>query len=41
MRQGAVQRVGRGRPKLRPLRVVGDKGYGSGEIRRCLRLRDI
>ena len=41
MGQGAVQRVGRGRPRLRPLRVVGDKGYSSGEIRRYLRRRGI
>src|ERR671922_279661 len=27
MEQGAVKRAGRGRPKLRPRRVVGDKGY--------------
>jgi len=26
MEQGAVKRSGRGRPRLRPLRVVGDKG---------------
>ena len=33
MEQGAVKRSGRGRPKLRPERVVGDKGYSSDEIR--------
>lgn len=41
MGQGAVQRLGRGRPRLRPLRVVGDKGYSSGQIRRFLRRRGI
>ena len=34
LEQGAVQRRRGGRPKLRPQRVVGDKGYSSGEIRR-------
>jgi len=34
MEQGAVKRAGRGRPKLRPRRIVGDKGYSSGAIRR-------
>lgn len=37
MDQGAVKRVGRGRPKLRPKRVVGDKGYSSKQIRAYLR----
>ena len=27
MEQGAVKRSGRGRPRIRPLRLVGDKGY--------------
>lgn len=27
--QGAVKRAGRGRPRLRPHRIVGDKGYSS------------
>src|SRR5919199_935758 len=27
LEQGAVQRPGRGRPRVRPRRVVGDKGY--------------
>lgn len=39
MQQGAVKRVGRGRPRLKPRRVVGDKGYSSGAIRRSLRRR--
>ncbi len=41
MEQGAVKRPHRGRPRLRPHRVVGDKGYSSGAIRRYLRRRGI
>jgi hypothetical protein len=41
MAQGAVKRTGVGRPRLRPGRVVGDKGYSSGTIRRYLRQRGI
>jgi transposase len=41
MRQGAVKRPGRGRPRIRPRRVVGDKGYGSRAIREGLRRRGI
>ena len=41
MEQGAVKRVGRGRPRRRPRRVVGDKGYSSGKIRRYARRRGI
>ena len=41
MEQGAVKRPQRGRPKLRPKRVVGDKGYSSGKSRRYLRRRGI
>jgi len=41
MEQGAVKRPGRGRPRLRPARVAGDKGYSSGMIRRYLRRRGI
>ena len=33
MEQGAVNRDGPGRPKLRPVRVVGDKGYSSRKNR--------
>lgn len=33
MEQGAVARTTGGRPKLRPQRVVGDKGYRSKRIR--------
>lgn len=41
MEQGAVKRSGRGRPRLRPKRVVGDKGYSSPTFRRYLRRRGI
>jgi transposase len=41
MEQGAVKRSGAGRPRLRPQRVSGDKGYSSGKIRRYLRRRGI
>lgn len=37
MTQGAVKRAGRGRPRRRPRRVVGDKGYSSRAIRRSAR----
>jgi hypothetical protein len=38
---GAVKRPGRGRPKVRPDRAAGDKGYSSGQARRDLRRRGI
>jgi len=41
MAQGAVQRAGRGRPKRRPHRMVGDKGYSSGTIRHYCRQHGI
>jgi len=41
MEQGCVKRVGSGRPRLRPKRVVGDKGYSSRKIRSYLRRRGI
>ena len=41
MEQGAVKRPGRGRPRVRPKRVVADKGYSSGKIRRYLRRHGI
>ena len=41
MEQGSVKRVDSGRPRLRPVRVVGDKGYSSGKIRLYLRRRGI
>ena len=34
LEHGAVRRAGRGRPRLRPDRVVGDKGY-TGRVRRA------
>ena len=41
MEQGEVKRPGPGRPRLHPQRVVGDKGYSSGAIRRFLRRRHL
>lgn len=41
MEQGAVKRIGRGHPRRRPRRVVGDKGYSSRAIRQYLRRRHI
>ena len=41
MDQGAVKRVGRGRPRIRPNRVAGDKGYSSQTGRRYLKARRI
>jgi transposase len=41
LEQGAVARSGRGRPRLRPERVVGDKGYTGRPIRSYLRRRGI
>ena len=37
--QGAVRRAGRGRPRLRPTRVAGDKGDSYSHVRRGLRRR--
>jgi transposase len=34
---GAIRRSGRGRPRLRPRRLAGDKGYSSPTARRRLR----
>jgi transposase len=39
--RGAVRRPGRGRPRLRPRRAVGDKAYSSRRIRRGCRRRSI
>ena len=39
--RGAVPRCGRGRPRLRPRRVAGDKGYSSPTARRRMRRRGI
>jgi transposase len=33
LHQGAVQRRGPGRPRVRPRRVAGDKGYSSRAVR--------
>jgi transposase len=41
MESGAVKRAGRGRPRIRPERVVGDKGYSSEKVRTYLRGRGI
>lgn len=41
MEQGTVKRPGAGRPRLRPQRISGDKGYSSGKIRCYLRRRGI
>jgi transposase len=41
MQTGAVKREGRGRPRIRPERVVGDKGYSSKKIRSYLQGRGI
>lgn len=38
---GAIRRPGRGRPRLRPCQVAGDKGYSSPTARRRLRQRHI
>ena len=39
--QGAIRRPGRGRPRLRPRAVAGDKGYSSPKARARLRRRGI
>jgi transposase len=39
--QGAIRRPGPGRPRLRPHRVAGDKGYSSPTARHRLRRRGI
>ena len=39
--RGAIERPGRGRPKLRPKQVAGDKGYSSRAARGELRRRGI
>jgi transposase len=39
--QGAVKRQGRGQPRRRPKRLVGDKGYSSRRFRQTLRKRGI
>jgi hypothetical protein len=39
--RGAIRRIGRGRPRLRPAKLAGDKGYSSRSIRLALRKRGI
>lgn len=41
MEQGAVKRSLRGRPRIRPDWVVGDKGYSSRRVRTYLHRRGI
>jgi transposase len=41
MHQGAIRRSGRGRPRVRPCRVSGDKGYTGRRTRADLRRRGI
>jgi transposase len=41
LEQGQIRRVGRGRPRHRPGRIVGDKGYSSRRVRRWLRQHGI
>jgi transposase len=41
LEQGAVRRAGRGRPRVRPRRVVGDKGYTGRRRRTYCRRRGI
>jgi transposase len=41
MRRGAVRRPGRGRPKLRPKAMIGDRGYSGRPVRDDLRRHGI
>jgi transposase len=41
METAAIKRTGQGRPRTRPDRVVGDKGYSGKKIRTYLRKRGI
>ena len=41
LEEGAVRRAGRGRPRLRPKRVVGDKGHPGRQHRAHCRRRGI
>ena len=41
MESGAVKRVGRGRPKCKPGRLVADRSYAARRIRLYLRRRGI
>jgi transposase len=38
---GAIKRITRGRPRLRPESIAGDKGYDSASLRTALRRRGI
>jgi transposase len=41
MEGSAVRRAGRGRPRMRPERLVGDKGYSTEKVRVYLRRHGI
>lgn len=41
LQRGAIRRAGRGRPRVRPQRVCGDKGYTGRLHRAALRRRGI
>lgn len=41
MTGGTIRREGRGRPRRRPTRVVGDRGYSGRSVRQYLRARGI
>jgi len=41
MNTGWIRRLGRGRPRLKPDRLAGDKAYSSRAIREALRQRGI
>jgi transposase len=39
--RGHVQRAGRGRPRVRPARLIGDRGYSYPSVRRLLARRGV
>ena len=41
MDQGAIKKSRRGRPRLRPKHLAGDKGYDGNQVRHELRKRGI
>lgn len=41
MEDGAVRRAGLGRPRIRPQRLAGDKGYSTNKVRGYLRRHGI
>jgi|SRR5215210_917228 len=41
LERAAVKRPGQGRPRVRPERVIGDKGYTGAPVRTYLRRRGI